>query len=113
MGIFSLLRVCHFVFLVLFFVLFCLFFLFFFCTVTDFSAAEKDRGVKFRTRVGLLSGQVFSNFEGQRSKSPGTQKRLRVNGMPSLQAACSSSVHQQRTRAFPGGQGVTACSDAR
>ena len=33
-----------------------------FCTVTDFSAAEKDRGVKFCTRVGLLSGQVFSRF---------------------------------------------------
>jgi len=24
--------------------------------------AEKDRGVKFCMRVGLLSGQVFSNF---------------------------------------------------
>ena len=33
-----------------------------FCTVTDFSAAEKDRGVKFCTRAGLLSGQVFSHF---------------------------------------------------
>ena len=30
--------------------------------VTDFSAAEKDRGVKFYMRVGLLSGQVFSPF---------------------------------------------------
>jgi len=30
--------------------------------VTDFSAAEKARGVKFCTRVGLLSGQVFSPF---------------------------------------------------
>jgi len=29
------------------------------CTVTDFSAAEKARGVKFCTRVGLLFGQVF------------------------------------------------------
>jgi len=34
----------------------------FFCTVTDYSAAEKDRGVKFCTRVRLLSGQVFSLF---------------------------------------------------
>jgi len=34
----------------------------FFCTVTDFSAAERDRGVKFCMRVGLLSGQVFSPF---------------------------------------------------
>jgi len=37
----------------------CLFVLFV-CTVTDFSAAEKARGVKFCTCVGLLSGQVFS-----------------------------------------------------
>ena len=28
--------------------------------VTDFSAAEKDRGAKFCMRVDLLSGQVFS-----------------------------------------------------
>ena len=39
-----------------------LLFLLVFCTVTDFSAAEKARGVKFCTRVGLLSGQVFSPF---------------------------------------------------
>jgi len=32
------------------------------CMVTDFSAAEKDRGVKFCMHVGLLSGQVFSPF---------------------------------------------------
>ena len=32
----------------------------FVCTVTDFSATEKARGVKFCMRVGLLSGQVFS-----------------------------------------------------
>jgi len=37
---------------------------FVFCTVTDFSAAEKDRGVKFCTHVGLLSRQVFSHFGG-------------------------------------------------
>jgi len=30
--------------------------------LTDFSAAEKARGVKFCMRVGLLSGQVFSPF---------------------------------------------------
>ena len=35
---------------------------FVFCTVTDFSAAEKARGVKFCMSVGLLSGQVFSPF---------------------------------------------------
>ena len=32
------------------------------CTVTDFSAAEKNRSVKFCMPVGLLSGQVFSPF---------------------------------------------------
>ena len=34
----------------------------FVCTVTDFSAAKKDRLVKFSARVRLLSGQVFSYF---------------------------------------------------
>ena len=32
------------------------------CTVTDFSAAEKDIGVKLRVLVRLLPGQVFSHF---------------------------------------------------
>ena len=32
----------------------------FVCTVTDFSVAETNRGVKFCMSVGLLSGQVFS-----------------------------------------------------
>jgi len=32
----------------------------FFCAVTDFIAAEKDRGMKFCMRVWVLSGQVFS-----------------------------------------------------
>jgi len=35
---------------------------FVFCTVTDFSAAEKDKVVKFCMRVRLLSGQVISHF---------------------------------------------------
>jgi len=30
--------------------------------VMDLAAAEKDRGVKFCVRVGLLSGQAFSPF---------------------------------------------------
>jgi len=30
--------------------------------VTDFSAAEKARGVKFCMLIGLLPGQVFSPF---------------------------------------------------
>jgi len=38
----------------------CLFF--YICTVTDFSAAEKDSGMKPCMRVRLLSGQVFSHF---------------------------------------------------
>jgi len=42
--------VCHFGF--------CLFL----CTVTDFSAAEKAKDVRYCTRVGLLSRQVFSTF---------------------------------------------------
>jgi len=46
MGVFSLLCVCF----------------LFVWTVTDFSTAEKDRGVKFCTRVWLLSEQVFSPF---------------------------------------------------
>jgi len=38
------------------------FFCLFVCTVTDFSAAEKARSMKFCTHVGLLCGQVFSPF---------------------------------------------------
>jgi len=30
--------------------------------VTDFSAEEKDKGVKLRMLLRLLSGQVFSHF---------------------------------------------------
>jgi len=41
--------VCHFLFVC-----------HFVCTVTDFSAAKKARGVKLCTRVGLLCEQVFS-----------------------------------------------------
>jgi len=50
----------------------CLSFFVFF-TVKDFSVTEKDRGVKFCICVGLLSGQVFSHFGGQSSRSPGTK----------------------------------------
>ena len=42
---FAMLFICHFV-----------------CTVADFSAAEKDMGVKFCRRVALLPGQVSSPF---------------------------------------------------
>jgi len=41
---------------------YCVFLFFFVCTVTDFSAAEKARGVKFCMHVDPLSGQVFSPF---------------------------------------------------
>ena len=51
----------------------------FFCTVTDFSAAEKARGVKFCVRVGLLYGQVFSPFGGQRSKVKVTSDKNAVS----------------------------------
>jgi len=44
------------------YLVYCVFFCHFVCTVTDFSAAEKARGVRFCMRVGLLSGQVFSRF---------------------------------------------------
>ena len=50
-----------------------------FCTVMDFSAAERGRGVNFCVRVGLLSGQVFSPFGCQRSWSPGTKNALSVS----------------------------------
>jgi len=58
------------------FVICCLFV----CTVMDFSAAEKARGVKFCMRVGLLSGQVspLLDIKGrrERSRSPGTKTCL-------------------------------------
>jgi len=40
----------------------CLFVCLHVCTVTDFSAAEKDSGVKLRMLVRLLSGMSFSDF---------------------------------------------------
>jgi len=48
------------VYCVLVFLFACLF-VCLFVRLQIFSAAEKDRGVKFCMRVGLLSGQVFSN----------------------------------------------------
>ena len=44
------------------FSLLCVFCLFFVCTVTDFSAAERDSGVKHCTPVRLLSAMRFSHF---------------------------------------------------
>ena len=49
MGDILILCVCHFVILYI-------------CTVTDFSAAEKDRGVIFCMRGQLLSAMSFSHF---------------------------------------------------
>ena len=57
------------------FLVFCLF-LKFFCTVTDFSAAEKARGVKFCMHLGLLSGQVFSPLEVKGQGHQGQKTRL-------------------------------------
>jgi len=52
--------------------------IFFVCTVTDFSAAEKDTGVKFCMHVRLLSRRTSPIVEvkGQRSRSPGTTNSL-------------------------------------
>ena len=44
------------------YLVYCVFACFFVCTVTDFSAVEKVRGMKFCMHVGLLSRQVFSPF---------------------------------------------------
>jgi len=43
------------------YLVYCLF-VFFVCTVTDFSAAEKDSGVKLCMLVRLLSAMSFSHF---------------------------------------------------
>ena len=64
------------------YIVYCVFlfiFCFFVCTVTDFSAAEKARGAKFCTHVGLLSGQVFSPFgEDWLAGSHGSGKKCDV-----------------------------------
>jgi len=44
------------------YLVYCVFVCLFVCTVTDFSAVEKVRGMKFCMHVGLLSRQVFSPF---------------------------------------------------
>jgi len=54
--------------------------------VTDFSAAEKARDMKFCMCVGLLSGQIFSPFcedwlagshgGGSISRRPGVDRRM-------------------------------------
>jgi len=41
-----------------------------------FLRGTKSWGMKFCMRVGLLSGQVFSHFGGQMSRSPGTKNAL-------------------------------------
>ena len=42
------------------YLVYCVFVILLVCTVTNFSAAEKVRGVKLFMHVGLQSGQVFS-----------------------------------------------------
>jgi len=44
------------------YLVYCMFVYLLVCTVTDFSAAEKDSGVKLRTRVRLLSIRILSYF---------------------------------------------------
>jgi len=85
------------------FAIFCHFvILFVFCTVTDFSAAEKVRGVKFCMHIGLLSGQVFSPF--------GEHWLAGVTGAAALLPGSMAPVEQLRrcmARAFEiGGGGV-------
>jgi len=65
---------------------FCLFFL---CTITDFSAAEKARGVKFCMSVGLLSGQVFSPF-GEHWLARSHEGGGLTNGMNVSAGSCAS-----------------------
>ena len=62
--------------------------LFVFCTVMDFSAAEKGRGVKICTCVGLLSGQVFSPFVNFGSRG--------VTGAAALLLGCMAPVDPVR-----------------
>jgi len=85
--------------------------LFFVCTVTDFSAAEKARGVKFCMRVGLLSGQVFSLFGedwlagshggGGISRQPGVDRRMLLVVMDE-QAGVESAVRGVVIRGYDG-----------
>ena len=56
------------------YLVYCVFVFLFVCKVTDFSAAERGRGVKFCMRVDLLSRQVFSYFGGQLGQSHQGQK---------------------------------------
>ena len=62
--------------------------LFFVCTVTDFSATEKDKGVKFCiVRLGLLSAMIFSNFGGQRSKVEDTRDKNALSAANAMRAS--------------------------
>jgi len=91
----------------------------FLCTVTDFSAVEKARGVKFCMRVGILSGHILSPFGGQRSRSPRTKKRRLLLRSPTrllYEWYAWLLLRCRRTSTFAGGRGVTsaaACSEAR
>jgi len=86
------------------------------CTVTDFSAAEKDRSVQFCMRVRILSGQVFSHYGGRRSKVNVTRNkktrlalptptRMRTNGMRSLQAHAAAACGTGGRAHFLAGEG--------
>jgi len=79
------------------------------CTVTDFSAAERDRGMKFCTRIGLLSRQVFSPFgELWLAGSHGGGISLQINiGIGSRHSNLYGSSYRDRSGAFGiGGSGI-------
>jgi len=61
---------------------------FFVCTITDFSAAEKGRGVKFCMPVRLISGLVFSHYGGQRSKVKVTRDKNALSAANTHTGAC-------------------------
>jgi len=97
----------------------CLSFCHFVCTVTDFSAVEKDSGVKVCMLLRRLSGMSFSHFGVQRSKIKVTRDKNALSAANTLPGAhewyalAASSVQQQRTGAFRGCRGVTLAACVR
>jgi len=69
------------------------------CLVMDFSGAEK-----FCMRVGLLSGQVFSHFGGQRSRSQGTKTCLAKTHPACIRMVCAHSKRQAAAACARSGQ---------
>jgi len=69
--------------------------------------AEKVTGMKFCMSVGLLSGQVFSHFGGQRSRSPGTKNAQLV--LP----RSGGMTNSKSRRATAGECDISAAGEAR